>query len=440
MTNGIDQLTGKEATKSVAKPKQDKKPAGLLGAFAGMLQASVQPQQVAVQKQNDGMIRFKLPVQKNAAKHAQHTEKQIAVPKGLVKGEKEHKTEHAKSEFTVPVKTGVAVKHNARQQTKTAAVKLPEMMTPVSDKEAKEIASSDFIQSVKEQLTGTNEKPVTGEPVSVKNSTAVKFAEVKENNTVTAKNTQPEKNDISEGEKMVRPQVVADARQPLNANRVENNSAPKAPAQVGNAIQANEQESNTESGNSGSSNGQQPDKQTNTNTAAVKTEQGSVASQQKTEAVSFAATIRARAANHGVEKEQPLSPVRQMVEMITTVRRSESGSTVFRLRTEQAGDVEIRFKSNESRENIRVIVENEQVREYVQRLLPQIMGQLQASGLDVAEVKVEVSDAETENAKEQKPDQKEQKQNEDGTESRQMRQEKTSAPRQFGYNTMEIIA
>jgi flagellar hook-length control protein FliK len=141
-----------------------------------------------------------------------------------------------------------------------------------------------------------------------------------------------------------------------------------------------------------------------------------------------------------VEKEQPLSPVRQMVEMITTVRRSESGSTVFRLRTEQAGDVEIRFKSNESRENIRVIVENEQVREYVQRLLPQIMGQLQASGLDVAEVKVEVSDAETENAKEQKPDQKEQKQNEDGTESRQMRQEKTSAPRQFGYNTMEIIA
>lgn len=127
------------------------------------------------------------------------------------------------------------------------------------------------------------------------------------------------------------------------------------------------------------------------------------------------------------------------------INQFKPGSGIFKsqlkVQSEIMGRMEIQYDEREKSKNIRVVVESEAARTEMQKLVPMIAEQLNQKGIDLESFRVDVNQFKEDESLEKDKNNKEQKhQSQKAEEAKNEKTDAAVASRNYGYNTIEVLA
>lgn len=141
-------------------------------------------------------------------------------------------------------------------------------------------------------------------------------------------------------------------------------------------------------------------------------------------------------------KFQPLATrLQEMIDKFNSVRKSTKSNTTFRIESSPAGKMEIQFEEKSGHKQIKILVENESTQHELQKAVPQLQQNLNARGIELASLTVQVSQFGNK-AGQTAPHNKQgtRHKNKETKEVQHEADKSTVTKRNYGYNTIEVIA
>jgi flagellar hook-length control protein FliK len=130
-----------------------------------------------------------------------------------------------------------------------------------------------------------------------------------------------------------------------------------------------------------------------------------------------------------------------MMAKFNSARKSAKTNTTFRIENSPAGKMEIRFEEKAGHKQIKVLVESEATRHELQKAVPQLQQNLNAKGVELISFTVQVGQFGNK-AGQAAPHNKQgmRHKNKETKEVRHEADKSTVMKRNYGYNTIEVIA
>lgn len=142
-----------------------------------------------------------------------------------------------------------------------------------------------------------------------------------------------------------------------------------------------------------------------------------------------------------VKGRQLTARLEQILQQFEQLKPDSKERTVFKLSSSPVGELEIHLKQQKSGRQISLLVESDSMKAEVQKMLPQIQQSLAAKGLSFSALSVDVGSFG--HAAEQSAHGNMRRHNMKSSKGKEGRYEPDSSPvrvRQYGYNTIEIVA
>jgi len=140
-------------------------------------------------------------------------------------------------------------------------------------------------------------------------------------------------------------------------------------------------------------------------------------------------------------KFQPLvTRLQEMITKFNAIKKSVKTNTSFRIESSPAGKMEIQFEEKNGHKQIKVLVETEATRHELQKAVPQLQQNLNSKGIELIGFTVQVSQFGNKTGQAAPHNKPMRHKNKETREVQHEADKSTVVKRNYGYNTIEVIA